>query len=102
MKTTHTPGPWHVIDHALPGINYEDRMIVDDCGNRIALVRGDGVAASIREANARIIAAAPDLLEACEAALCVHDVFSTATTPRLLPEVADILRAAIAKAKGNA
>ncbi len=47
----------------------------------------------------RLIAAAPALLAACKAALCIHDVYSTDRAKRLTPEVADKLRAALALAE---
>ena len=60
---THTPSPWEVStyengDVAVYGEN-------DPSGRDLALVRGSSEA----EANARLIAAAPDLLAALEAAL---------------------------------
>lgn len=55
------------------------------------------------EANARLIAAAPELLAACEAALPIIESFDTAKEDgdKDLPEVAQ-LRAAIARARGSA
>lgn len=72
----HTPGPWNVT------VNYEDEAfsIDDSLGFPIA------IALKI-EANARLIAAAPDLLEACKLALSscephsvVHRKISDAVT----------------------
>jgi len=54
----HTPGPWkvHLVDGAL---------IVDDAGWEVAEASGDyDTDADRMEANARLIAAAPDLLAA--------------------------------------
>ena len=48
MNTQHTPGPW-TRDHGI---------VRDECGTQIALVAWD------IEANARLIASAPDLLAA--------------------------------------
>lgn len=57
------------------------------------------------DANARLIAAAPDLLEAAEAALVRLDAYfrySKSYEVGLLCKPAEDLRAAIAKAKGGA
>jgi len=47
----------------------------------------------MRDANASLIAAAPDLLEACRAALCRDDIADD--------EIGDVLRAAVKRAEGN-
>ena len=52
MKTTHTPGPWAHYD----GIIYIEKV------GTVAEISDDLTA---KEANARLIAAAPDLLNAC-------------------------------------
>lgn len=52
-------------------------------------------------ANATLASSSPDLYAACFAALSCHDVFSTSATPRLLPEIVEKLRAALAKANGE-
>ena len=56
-KTEHTPGPWKAQDES----NYSAPIIEGD-GRPVAEVYGDGL--EQRKANARLIAAAPDLLEA--------------------------------------
>lgn len=70
MKTQHTPGPWHVTpsggiagDGEAVVLNWESD--VAECSGAKAINNGFGRA----EANARLIAAAPDLLEACQTAL---------------------------------
>ena len=75
---THTPGPW-TIDHQRIGPPGEPVALlcdVDDSmtGTVIDWPRGNDSATAMsiddaeNEANARLIAAAPDLLEACEVA----------------------------------
>lgn len=58
MKTKHTPGPWWVgessYNEGQPLVNFED-------GNICAL---DDISTDCADANARLIAAAPALLEA--------------------------------------
>jgi len=57
--TTHTPGPWY----CKPTAGDHDFLIYPEGpGNAIAIVR------DFDEANARLIAAAPELLAACEVA----------------------------------
>ena len=59
MENKHTPGPWHVINEwNVSGPEYE-------VANGSIMVRDDDESA----ANARLIAAAPDLLKALEIAL---------------------------------
>ena len=66
--TAHTPGPWRVA----PAADYLSSDINVDAGKRgyicLAGVRGDTQA----EANARLIAAAPDLLRALDNLLEQH------------------------------
>jgi hypothetical protein len=57
---THTPGPWtasHISDDERIGIITNDNGIIVGCGSHLT------------EANARLIAAAPDLLAALEWAM---------------------------------
>lgn len=71
LARTHTPAPWRTVD---PGMGSNALWIVgnnprrDDQVDRIASVFAAGVT-SESEANARLIVAAPDLLDACIAAL---------------------------------
>ena len=97
--TKHTAGPWEVLEMAIERAEYpfEFKIIGPDGG--IATVenyRFNGEEYAANRANAHLIAAAPDLLEACEA----FPGFTNDAT------VGDAwlakLRAAIAKAKGEA
>lgn len=111
MNTKHTRGPWVVQGLNIYGpINPRSKRrngreliggVVDDINDwRTSpdYVRDDSAEfASEREANARLIAAAPDLLDACEAALIAIErhISPTEFAPR------EMLRAAITKATGS-
>ena len=93
--TKHTPGPWEVVGGT----------IIQTADERRKWVAEVPAASSIHEtfitdrANARLIAAAPQLLEACEEALSFTKTMDgwagrESTTSRCL-------RAAIAKSKGG-
>lgn len=95
MSKQHTPGPWHVEPSP-------DRVHFD--------IRVDGVHLPLTEANARLIAAAPDLLrlarEAAENATIVADLLATpgeASKAELVSVITALgagARAAITKAEG--
>lgn len=58
MTTEHTPGPWAARRMHTGGFD------IFDARNRdVVTVYGGGVETESREANARLIAAAPDMLE---------------------------------------
>lgn len=61
MKTLHTAAPWHI--GLQPG-----PMIYGPQGEHVCDVRIETVMPDERNANARLIAAAPELLEACKLA----------------------------------
>lgn len=91
---THTPGPW-IAHTAHESLRVPDSVNAE-CGLHVCDVASYGSAPSQRHANARLIAAAPDLLEAlraCYLRLAHHDDQSA---PELL-----LARAAIAKAEGG-
>jgi hypothetical protein len=84
-EAKHTPGPWQ-------SCNYDGRCRVilgDDL--RIAVVLGDHDESA---ANARLIAAAPDLLEALELWLSAADIHT-------FDDAKAKARATIARAKGG-
>ncbi len=69
-RVIHTPGPWQ-IGESMPDTQYERLSIygpVDEIGSKIAVLerpRGSRTNATV-QANARLIAAAPDLLAALQ------------------------------------
>jgi hypothetical protein len=84
MTDTHTPGPWHV----------EDDQTIWAGHKLVAVAARPNVPMT---ANARLIAAAPDLLEACQTLATLLDTDDWIATGRLSVKQA---QAAIAKATG--
>ena len=82
-----TPGPWTA------GPAYDGGFHDIDAPSTRALI-----CAVEGEADARLIAAAPDLLAACKVALAMHDKFGVDAEPYI---DFGMLRAAIAKATGG-
>ena len=85
---THTPGPWEEVKRT------KTTIINDSKGLRIAML-------SVRpntSGNARLIAAAPDLLEACEMAL---EGLCAGFDDWMLDDTETALNNAIAKARGE-
>lgn len=97
--TTHTPGPWIFHDRTRSKDNRI--MVLHPDGERLIADTGQGCSSPTRgpipkeerEANARLIAAAPDLLEALE----LVQFWMKFNTPCPLGEI----DRAIAKAKGE-
>ena len=92
MKVKHTPGPWDV-EHETEIIAAEGQRIAEADTRSINFVDGEA------NANAHLIAAAPDLLAACEAAKAIIDCICEEGEADLC--VRCVLRAAIAKARGD-
>src|SRR6185369_4458802 len=94
-ETKWTPGPWQV-EAAYPD---DVRAVggVSPVAQAYVVPANQGGAAA-RRANARLIAAAPDLYEACEAAL----EYSEASEGGGYTSLNKQLRAALAKARGDA
>jgi len=87
----HTPGPWRQVINRDKTINVVGPHDDDYSSEKVALINGKGVA------NARLIAAAPDLLAALEGLLAEckdHEVSATGQV------VFDKAHFAIAKATG--
>lgn len=84
MKTQHTPGPWTVDDNG---------FIYDYAGNTIADPHCSDIDLDEREANARLIAAAPELLNALERLYNAIDS-CVELTPDLLQEVKSVIKKA--------
>ncbi len=98
--TEHTPGPWQIepikrLGNAL--------CVISAQGDRVARCDGinlvDDVPPKQCRANAHLIAAAPDLMEACKQMLRVAEVVGIRT--HVDPIYANAI-AAIAKAEGRA
>jgi len=100
-KTTFTPGPWTFRQAYSNG---EPSSIEIDAGARlrynIATIASNDKAATM-EGNARLIAAAPDLLAACQHALDTFGGVRPAEWMSASRAEFDMLTAAIAKAKGQ-
>lgn len=86
--TQHTPGPWGICNNATPDRKPTEWVIGPMRGrNIVTTVQSNGH-------DARLIAAAPELLEACEAS---HN----AKTQADLDRAVIMIEAAIAKARGQ-
>ena len=85
----HTPGPWQVVD------SWNDYMVESQNGEEIIWQDGPHNTPTINKANARLIAAAPDLLDAL--VMVLDDPNALDGRPRTY----EIVCAAIAKAKGE-
>jgi UDP-N-acetyl-D-mannosaminuronic acid transferase (WecB/TagA/CpsF family) len=86
--SNHSSGPWRITDNdGLADIIAADGTVV--------VWTVDGAYGSQIEANARLIAAAPDLLVACERALEKLSLIGG------LPATVRVLQEAISKAKGE-
>ena len=93
-KASHTPGPWET----KPETDYVPAQVWAD-GRQLAEVYGEDRAT--RAINARLMAAAPELLEACEIALWIRDrIADVSRNVGLTLEEWDQIEAAIRKAKG--
>ncbi len=112
MNATHTPGPWRTgvdVENCGGGMN----VLAADDSLRVAhtarFVRGGEVLISepVAKANAHLIAAAPELLEALKACVSDHDQLAA---QQVYPEepmpcgckVCQQMKHAIAKAEGRA
>jgi hypothetical protein len=100
MSTQHTPGPWEIDFDTRPvEVCTIHSLPPNEDGNTWAYVRGEignwDATPETNLANARLIAAAPDLLMALEHALAWND--DAEPTPSWVFEA----RAAIQKAEGK-
>lgn len=92
MNTKHTPKPW--IATAQPG-----QVVGVHTYTHQVMYGDDCIASLLTEADARLIAAAPDLLDACKLVLAESE-----TDPHNQDRINHaryVLRAAIAKAEGG-
>lgn len=99
--TQHTPAPW-VIDTRS---GYTDIIATENTTQKVAMIHGEDINLEEIEANAHLIASAPELLEACEMVrdlvrdhICASHDISEASAIRITK--LGYLDAAINKAKG--
>jgi len=104
--TKFTPGPWHpkAAKHSTDGeIDWGVGADID--GQRYCIAEAFGRVAyttkTPAEANARLIAAAPDLYEALRAVLDLDNRQTTSLLTSLPLEMISRIRAALAKAEGR-
>lgn len=97
--TTHTPGPWTVKSREAHNLG-ESGIVACDIHHGDIRVGAANVKPGIPfEANARLIAAAPDLLASCEVAC---DEFSIGTfSAERRQRAVEFIRAAMKKAAGK-
>ena len=97
MKTEHTQGPWRShVAHELLNVVADSVISVD--GLHVADVASYGASIATRNANARLIAAAPELLAALKEARAFIATITTHDASKAL----EITWSAIAKVEGNA
>ena len=94
----HTKGPWKMESLTLDFADYWRISPDYPCYKRISLVYRSG---KDGEANARLIAAAPELWQACNDALFTIQNKSYAKSPEVIATLEDILTEALSKAKGE-
>lgn len=95
-ETKHTPGRWSIARDPRPGMDWNSHIVDKKRGHAICfMAHSDGASPERDEANARLIAAAPDLLEALRAVDVLFGHLATDSTQRIW---LDNARAAIAKA----
>lgn len=86
----HTPGPWATSRDAVPAGHVQITVYAEGTGERVATAFGS-------EANAHLIAAAPDLLSAAKAILFQVDQGKVLERDACITQARD----AIAKAEGR-
>ena len=98
-KKETTPGPWKVVPYDGEAFN-----IITHIAGELSIIRADDGPVDLYgiEADARLIAAAPDLLKACEVAydainFSPHDVLLNSREERAL----ELIETAIGKAEGE-
>lgn len=91
-KQKHTPGPWTIqfVENDLHPARAQGAYRIIECAQHEHDAGGDG--SKVSEANARLIAAAPEMLKALR---------YVANDDGCPPDVADVVLRAIAKATGE-
>lgn len=103
MSAQHTPGPWKIDPDKRPGMEWNRH--IDAEGLTICFMsNSNGMHPERDLANARLIAAAPELLEALDRIAMIYENPEPPSLHELSARAYDmrcIARAAIAKAKGG-
>jgi hypothetical protein len=109
-KTQHTPGPWIVRQWGLPAGQMTVEVVRGGLRSKVAILHPSHICEEHDgniQANARLIAAAPDLLAALkecitdDGARCLAYGADTPTLRRRLAAINSVARAALAKAQGE-
>ena len=95
-ETKFTPGPWIVSS------NYDLHVVREEGGIICCCEDGDFTGLSQAKANARLVAASPDLLEACESLLKMEDQPLASDKCMMMLVAMDQARDAINKAQRGA
>ena len=102
MEKQHTPGPWRVGINSCEVFDESRSKRIVDSSTWVGMCTMEAYPADERIANARLIAAAPELLEACVGVLSAIEAFphTKQKTPIGKPNggIAKLVRAAITKA----
>ena len=101
-KTQHTPGPWTISDEVNADGDETGAYLINTLENQYVPL-GDqwrGLAKTYTEANARLIASAPELLEALKELHKLDSATNGVETKRY-DNAMNAARAAIAKAEGE-
>lgn len=102
MSAKHTPGPWFVWEGDVyagsPTVKQRGRL--EGHRAQVCTVEDYEAPKTVARANARLIAAAPDLLEALEGIVREFDSMVILVSP-VIQHLIESSRAAIAKAKGE-
>jgi hypothetical protein len=113
VKTTHTPGPWTVKENDKCIYIRSEKQFITVCEMRKCDIGETPKAMEEARADGRLLAAAPDLLEACKAVLGAmelgyiasgvpHSAPYSIPGPDYFSEHLARIKGAIAKAEGRA
>ena len=99
-ESKHTPGPWRAYGFMITGGDFRQ---VAECNMPVGTPgREEDATVDEDQANARLIAAAPDLLAACEMLISdPSEEWSQTEFDRRVGAARDMARAAVKKAKGE-
>ena len=93
----HTPGPWEITEHRMGTVDGDPWYSINKGEIDIAYDRWSHNDESTRRANARLIAAVPDLLEAARLAILAFDAVTLKQEKERRAKAEVALRAALAK-----